>query len=274
MDDVVFVPDHRSAVWRRELESQGVVLAPGFLSSAESRALEEAVDALIAADVPRSRQVLYTHDAAPGDRPHFDTLMHQWLNPHRLAGPAGTRAIADALRPRVARVLGAESVLLQDLILVKRPGHRRFPWHQDFPFWPIDRPLGVIVWTPLVHTDEHTGGLLFACGSHRLDPWPSLDLHSGLTQQSARDPGPMLGACEVLRPRLGVGDAAIFSPLTFHMSPAKERGPARAAWSSIWLHPSVRWHHARAPRHPICREVRDGAPVTDWPQADLAGAGA
>lgn len=259
--------------WGREIESHGLVFAPGLLSTDEVRTLAEVVDALIEADVPRSRQVLYTHEPGPAGRPHFDALMHQWLNPHRLCGPASTCELADMLRPRVARLLGVQPVLLQDLILLKHQGHPAFPWHQDFPFWPVDRPQGVIVWAPLVRSDEHSGGLAFARGSHRLGAWPAIDLHTGLAQRDARDPGPMLEQHEILRPRFHVGDAALFSPLTFHMSPANERGPARAAWSSIWLDPSVRWCHARAPRHPICQQVRDGAPVTDWPYVEPTGSG-
>lgn len=265
--------DRTASEWSREIESHGLVLAPGLLSADEVRALAEVVDALVEADVPRSRQVLYTHEPAPADRPHFDALMHQWLNLHRLSRPASTHQIADALRPRVARMLGVEPVLLQDLILLKHRGHPAFPWHQDFPFWPVDRPQGVIVWVPLVQSDERSGGLAFARGSHRLGAWPAIDLHTGLAQRDARDPGPMLEQHEILRPRFHMGDAALFSPLMFHMSSANERGPARAAWSSIWLDPSVRWCHARAPRHPICQQVPDGAPVTDWPYAEPAVGG-
>ena len=257
---------------RERLELDGVVIASGFLSDGDVQALVRVVDVLARKSVPRSRQVLYTHEPAPPDRPHFDTLMHQWLNPHRFAGPESTRTVADSLRPRLAALLGAEPVLFQDLIMVKRAGHRRFPWHQDFPFWPVDRPLGVIVWTPLVRSDERSGGLSFALGSHRMEPWSAIDLHTGLTQSGARDPASSLDAYEILRPHFTAGDAALFSPLMFHMSPPGRPGPARAAWSSVWLHPSVRWQHARAPRHPLCRIVSDGASVTDWARAGIGGA--
>ena len=266
---------------RNELATDGVTLIRGFFTGDEIGSLRVAVDALLASDVPRSRQVLYTHEPTPPGRPHFDALMYQWLNPHLLPDRGSTRALVLATRARVREILGAEPVLFQDLLLLKRAGHPRFPWHQDFPFWPVDRPIGVIVWTPLIAADEHTGGLAFARASHRLagyppantDPgrgaggtelWPAVDLHTGRLQGDEQiAPDRALTTCDIVRPRFQAGDAAVFDPLLFHMSPAKSAGPTRAAWSSIWLHPSVRWHHGRAPRHPLCRRVPDGAPVTE-----------
>ena len=266
---------------RNELARDGLTLIPGFFTGEEIAALRTVVDTLLTSDVPRSRQVLYTHESAPSGRPHFDTLMYQWLNPHLLPGAGSTRAVTRAARLRVRELLGAEPVLFQDLLLLKQAGHPRFPWHQDFPFWPVDRPAGVIIWTPLIAADEHTGGLAFARASHRLAGyrsfapathgdrvgtafWPAVDLHTGLLQgDDSLTPDRALAACDVVRPQFHAGDAAVFDPLLFHMSPAKSAGPTRAAWSSIWLHPSVRWQHARAPRHPLCRRIPDGELVTE-----------
>jgi hypothetical protein len=98
---------------------------------------------------PMSRQVLYTHGPTPEGRPPLTALMDQWLSPFRYSGPCSTRVQADALRPLAASLLGEPSVLFQDLLLVKREGQKRFPWHQDFGFWPVDKPWGVVIWVPL-----------------------------------------------------------------------------------------------------------------------------
>ncbi|MEZ4473423.1 MAG: hypothetical protein R3F60_22075 [bacterium] len=60
-----------------------------------------------------------------------------------------------------------------------------------------------------------------------------------------------------------------FTPTTFHASPAMVRPGERAAWSCIFLSPRVRWCHANAPNHPLCRVVADGAPVTEHPMPEV-----
>lgn len=244
------------------LARDGFVPHPGLLSPADVARLRSRVDALFGSERPQSRQVLYVDGRVPPGTPPLDDLLHQWLNPHRF-GVEGTADLLDAPRRAAAALLGAEPVLFQDLLLVKTPAQRRFPWHQDFPFWPVDRPLGVVCWIPLVPSVALGGGLMFARGSQRLGVQPVIDLHRGEPQAT----GAQLAALddfETVCPSLDPGDAVFFSPLVMHASPPRRTRGRRAAWSSIWLHPDVCWQHARAPAHPLCREVPDGAPVSAW----------
>ncbi|MGB1014259.1 MAG: phytanoyl-CoA dioxygenase family protein, partial [Nannocystaceae bacterium] len=143
-----------------------------------------------------------------------------------------------------------------------------FPWHQDFPFWPVNRPQGVVVWIPLDDAGVERGGLAFARGSHRLGPRPVVDLHVGTPQDCHAELGFDPSSFEIVRPRYNRGDAVAFLPTTFHGSPEVIVEHERQAWSSAWLHPEVRWHHANAPNHPLCQHVRDGAPVRELDHAN------
>ena len=252
---------------RRELAENGVTLLRDAVSPALIDALRAAVAANRAAGRPMSRQVLYTHGAPLADRPPLTALMDQWLSPFRYEGPGSTRAVAEAMHPLAAELLGEPGVLFQDLLLVKREGHKEFPWHQDFPYWPVDRPLGVVLWVPLQPTDEHFGALRFAVGSHRLGPRPAVDLHDGNPQQAGEELGFDPDFWSTFAPSYEVGDAAVFTPLTFHASPAMRRPGERAAWSCIFLSPRVRWSHANAPNHPLCKVIVDGAPVMELSHA-------
>lgn len=250
---------------RRELLEDGVSLLKGVVEEPLVDALRDAVSEHRALARPMSRQVLYTHGPAPADRPPLTALMDQWLSPHRYEGPGSTRPVADALRPLATELLGAPGVLFQDLLLIKREGQREFPWHQDFGFWPVDRPLGVVLWIPLQASDDTSGALRFALGSHRLGPRPVVDLHDGLPQQSGADLAFDPDEWPMFVPTYEVGDAVAFTPTTFHASPPMKRPGARAAWSCIFLDPEVRWSHLNAPNHPLCKVVEDGAPVAELP---------
>jgi len=248
---------------RQQLAEQGVAFLPGIVRDTTLLALRAAVAKNQARERPRSRQVLYTHGPAPADRPPLTALMDQWLSPFRHTGPGSTRACAEAMRPVASALLGEPAVLFQDLLLLKRQGQKRFPWHQDFGFWPVDHPWGVVLWVPLQASDGATGALRFAVGSHRLGPCPVVDLHDGTPQQ----PGANLrfdpAEWPLLAPTYALGDAVAFTPVTFHASPAMARPGVRAAWSCIFLSPRARWRHANAPNHPLCRVVTDGDLVSE-----------
>jgi len=248
----------------RGLELRGFAVVPDLLDAEARATLAPRVEALFASARPRSRQVLYVDGRVPPDTPHLDRLLHQWLNPHRLPGDEGTADLLDPPRALAARLLDAPPVLFQDLLLVKEPGQSRFPWHQDFPFWPIDKPRAVVCWVPLVASTHRAGGLMFARGSHRIGPLPAVDLHRGRPQDPAAEWPAIEGRFDTVCPTLQPGDALVFSPLVLHGSPPRRMGGRRVAWSSVWLHPDVRWCHARAPAHPICRHVVDGARVAEW----------
>ena len=256
-------PEHA----RQELVERGVVLLKGVVSPALLGVLRGAVATNRAVGRPMSRQVLYTHGQAPAGRPPLTALMDQWLSPFLYEGPGSTRAVADALRPIAAGLLGEPGVLFQDLLLVKREGQRAFPWHQDFGYWPVDQPLGVVLWVPLQPSDGASGALRFAACSHRLGPRPVVDLHDGGPQRAGADLAFDPDAWPAFAPAYEEGDAVAFLPITFHASPAMRRPGERAAWSCIFLSPRARWSHANAPNHPLCKVVADGAPVTELPHA-------
>lgn len=248
---------------RRELAAAGVALLPGAVTPQSLISLRTAVLANRATGRPMSRQVLYTHGPVPTDRPPLTSIMDQWLNPHRVVGPGSTQGAAEALRPLATQLLGEPAVLFQDLLLIKRAGQGAFPWHQDFAFWPVEQPLGVVIWVPLVPSDGDTGALRFAVGSHRLGPRPAVDLHNGASQDTSSDLGFAPADWPELAPAYAEGDAVAFTPLTFHMSPAMLHDRERAAWSCIFLSPRVRWSHDNAPNHPLCRVTQHGALVTE-----------
>jgi ectoine hydroxylase-related dioxygenase (phytanoyl-CoA dioxygenase family) len=254
---------------RRALDESGFAIVRDLISPADRDALAEVFRRHDVDGLAPSAEVLFTHAPPPIPTPSaprgMHRLMRQWLNPHRRAAPFSTGALASTLKPLVEEWLGEPAVLFQDLLLEKRDEHQPFPWHQDLPFWPVDRPIGLVVWTPIDPADELSGGLLLAAGSHRGGVGPAIDLHTGAPQPGSPAPLLDLAPYPVARPALAPGDAIVFHPLLWHASPPNRSGRPRRAWASSWLGASARWSHARAPRHPLCRLVEDGALVSPLP---------
>lgn len=223
--------------------------------------------------VPRSRQVLYTHqlpsgmpraiDGAtpPSGPPTMDALMEQWLNPHLRTPQLSTLPVAARLREQVRGLLSAEPVLFQDLLMSKNPSHRSFPFHQDFPFWPVAEPLGGVLWVALDPVDAEAGGLTLASGSHVAGIGPPIDLHRGVPQPGFAAAPIHVGHYARVTPELNPGDAIWFHALLWHGSGVNLSGRQRRVWASTWLPAHARWSRARAPRHPAAVRVQDGAQV-------------
>lgn len=245
---------------RAQLATDGFVVVPQLLNKVGVAKLSRLCDMLLAGNRTKSRQVLYADGLVPEGTPALDRLLHQWLNPHRFDGPDGTGELLPTLFAAASALLDTDPVLFQDLILIKDATQAAFPMHQDFPFWPIDRPQGVVCWISLVPNTKAAGGLMFARGSHRLGIQSIVDLHRDRPQDPAHRRAD-LSDFEFVTPALLPGDAVFFSPLVYHGSPRRRDPGLRAAWSSIWMHPECRWSHARVPAHPLCRETRDGESV-------------
>lgn len=223
--------------------------------------------------VPPSRQILYTHElpSAPAEAsaeaasraklPGMNALMEQWLNPHCREAVLSTLPIAAILRERVRSLLHAEPVLFQDMLMSKNPGHRPFPLHQDYPFWPVAEPVGGVLWTALDPIDASSGGLSLAPGSHLLGIGPPIDLHSGRPQPGFDVEKTELLPHETKIPQLEPGDAIWFHPLLWHCSGDNLSGRQRRVWSSTWLPAQARWSRDKAPRHPFAHRVQNGAVV-------------
>jgi hypothetical protein len=220
--------------------------------------LRRAVDAH-RVDVAPSSQILFTHMDPPAERPALGSLLEQWFNAHRRGGAHSTLPAVEAVRRHAADVLGASPVLFQDSLIVKKAGHAPLAWHQDFTYWPVDVPAGVVAWVPLDPVGEVNGGLVVASGSHEGGIGPAIDLHTGAPQPLHKGLVPETLTDTTLE--LAPGDLVLFHPLLWHRSGKNTTDSPRRAWSASWLHPLVRWARSRAPRHPLCSRVTDGALV-------------
>lgn len=74
--------------------------------------------------------------------------------------------------PRLAQIaadlMGVSGVrLYHDQALIKEPGGKPTPWHQDQYYWPLDTEHTITMWMPLVDVTPQMGTMTFVPGSHR-----------------------------------------------------------------------------------------------------------
>lgn len=141
-------------------QANGHILLPGVLNSDE-----------IAAYRPVIHDAAYRYNTERRKMEERDTygkaflqIMNLWRRDEQVARFTLARRFAGI----AARLLGVGNVrLYHDQALYKEPGGGITPWHQDQFYWPVDTPLTITMWMPLIDIDEEMGMLTFASGSHK-----------------------------------------------------------------------------------------------------------
>jgi hypothetical protein len=163
-------------------------------------------------------------------------------------------AAAAGLDDLARELLGTDvAIWFQDHLIDKSaPSVRPIEWHQDYSYWPIDRPLGLTMWVAIDGAGEDSGCLRYVPGSHRWGERRAAGFGAGDVPDRGLPPidEARAEAAAVAAPT-AAGDVLIHHPLTWHMSRPNHSGRLRRGYSITWLHPAARWAPDRC-RHPLC----------------------
>ncbi len=152
---------------------------------------------------------------------------------------------------------GPALVLFQDNLIWKPPGTTQsISWHQDYSYWPLDKPLGVTLWVALDDADEACGGLEYIPGTHDLGERAPAPFIVGA--DAAESPLPPLDVHARLHDRVSfavpAGHALAHHPLTWHTSGPNLSMRQRRGWSLTFVAPEVAWEPAHA-AHPFVYDL-------------------
>lgn len=234
----------------------------GFLNSENITLLIKAYEELNS-NIEPSKQILYTHKLPELKRPDLSKIANQWFN---LFNKIDINLHSCYLETKEKlRLVGLNNHLLfQDSIIQKKKTTTPFHWHQDSPYWPIDKPSGWTIWIALDEANEANGKIQLAIGSNQLGADKAVDLHNGNIQHSNRKPNFNSSDFEIFSPNLAPGDAIFFHGLTYHFSEPNNTDTSRRAWASVWLNDSLLWDTDKAPRHFLCSKINSGDPISTY----------
>lgn len=208
----------------------------GFIPVAEAfdkTTCDAAVEGLVGL-ASRDEDVPYELQFESAVRNTLDTLSPQerldsvrklmWFVPHE----PRLQAVAEdpAMMAVVARLLGAEPEMYQEMALMKPPGiGREKPWHQDHAYFDIPEGTPVVgVWIALDPATTENGCMVFQPGGHRTGPRPHFNVRDWqLCDTDA------LGAEQRVAAPLPRGGALIFDGLTPHGTAQNKSGTRRRA---------------------------------------------
>jgi ectoine hydroxylase-related dioxygenase (phytanoyl-CoA dioxygenase family) len=223
----------------------------------------------------------YGHDRKgqePGAGGRPARAIHQYVNIWKVVpefreaiqNPTVTAAIRDLMGvPRLR--------LWHDQIISKPPGdNKKFAFHHDFYFWPMDRPTMITCWLALDDATVANGCMHVIPGSHR-DPrfQPagcdlSADIHLEPAPLGAGEPGSLYDAVRTwdvdkAKPvELKAGECMFHHCLNYHMTPENVTDRQRRSLILIYMPDGTRYNHAQSPRHPCTSymDLADGSPYS------------
>jgi ectoine hydroxylase-related dioxygenase (phytanoyl-CoA dioxygenase family) len=145
-----------------------------------------------------------------------------------------------------AELLQVEGVrLYHDQALFKEAQGGKTPWHQDQFYWPIEGPVTITMWMPLVDVGFESGSMTFASGTHRRGHLAEL----AISDASDARYGQLVESEGLQRCNYGsmtAGDATFHAGWTLHSAPPNQTGAMREVMTVIYFADGVR---AREPRN-------------------------
>ena len=197
------------------------VLEPGFVEQ-----FRKAILAVVE-DVSR------THDKQ-GRISDYSSMFTQVTNVWRLAEAAREFVFARRFAHMAADLMGVQGTrLYHDQALVKEPGGKPTPWHQDQYYWPLDTTDTVTMWMPLVNVEARMGTMTFVPGSHRDPSFQKMaisELSHEYFEGLVRERGVVVPSFS-----LNAGDATFHAGWTLHSAHGNKSSARREVMTIIFF---------------------------------------
>ncbi|MDN4522974.1 phytanoyl-CoA dioxygenase family protein [Fictibacillus fluitans] len=137
------------------------------------------------------------------------------------------------------KLSGSDGIrLFHDHALFKMPGDSKpTPWHQDFPYWPMNREAGkkaLSIWIALDDVDETNGCMKFLPESHRIENLKPINLAepANIFEQSSSVAIPKNSPVTI---RMKAGSCTFHHGLTFHFAHSNTTDKPRRALVIIYM---------------------------------------
>jgi ectoine hydroxylase-related dioxygenase (phytanoyl-CoA dioxygenase family) len=291
MDDVRTTPLTDAELERYELD--GYLSPLRLLSTGDAAELRQAIEDHVSGRLESERyelmdpvvvrqvngtdgEAVFEYDeSANSEKTHtFPFLFNLWKWDERFRRVGMNPVIAGIAR----QLLGAEQVLLmEDNAIVKQPHSKVIPWHQDYSYWPLEKPAAVTVWIALDPVDESNGGMQIAPGTHNTgEHLPVMFADAKTFMDEARrlpavpqDPG--AEGHKVITYNLRPGEGGYHHPMVWHGSPPNVTDKPRVALALRYVTAGSTWlGNTRIPYDDIGCKVGDRLQPGHFPLVETA----
>ncbi|WP_274361991.1 phytanoyl-CoA dioxygenase family protein [Paenibacillus thermotolerans] len=163
-------------------------------------------------------------------------VLNQRVNTWRDHGGIAKFVLSRRFADLGKQLTGAEGIrLFHDHALYKMPGDSKpTPWHQDWPYWPMNETGAFSMWLALDDVDETNGCMMFVPKSQKIKNL------KGISLVTPEDIFALEGAREADRNtaaivRMKAGSCTFHDGLTFHYAHANRTDRPRRALAVIYM---------------------------------------
>jgi len=213
----------------RFYRENGFVQVDNILSQEELEELRNALEEIMGVQNGRSIQTAGTGDL-------YYKVLNQRVNTWRDHGGMARFVLSRRFAEAAKQLSGASGVrLFHDHALLKMPRDSKpTPWHQDWPYWPMNETGALSIWIALDDVDENNGCMMFVPKSQRLKNLKSINLvepEDLFADENAA--GVDRNTAAIVR--MKAGSCTFHDGLTFHYAHANESDRPRRALAIIYM---------------------------------------
>lgn len=170
---------------------------------------------------------------AQGRISDYSAMFTQVTNVWRMNEMVRAFILAKRFAGIAAHLMGVPAVrLYHDQALVKEPGGKATPWHQDHYYWPLATEHTITMWMALVDIPRTMGSMSFVSGSHRSGIFQEMPISE--TSQEYFERVIREKRLPVVSYELAAGDATFHSGRTLHSAHANMSNERREVMTVIY----------------------------------------
>lgn len=166
----------------------------------------------------------------------YYNVLNQRVNTWRDHGGMARFVLSRRFAEAARQLAGFDGIrLFHDHALFKMPqDSKETPWHQDWPYWPMNETGAMSIWVALDDVDENNGCMMFVPKTQKIKNLKHVDL------VDAHDIFSDAGAAGVDRNtaaivRMKAGSCTFHDGLTFHYAHANRTDRPRRALAIIYM---------------------------------------
>jgi ectoine hydroxylase-related dioxygenase (phytanoyl-CoA dioxygenase family) len=210
-------------------QENGFIQVDNVLSPEEIEELSEAMEEAMTVKSVNSFSTAETGGA-------YYKVLNQKVNVWRDHGIMAKYSLHPKLAQIAKELSSASGIrLFHDHALWKMPQDSiPTPWHQDFPYWPMNEPGALSAWIPVHDVDKHNGCMMFVPGSHKMGKLTGIDL------VNPQDIFEFVKGTEIEKTKpvivpLQKGSCTFHNGLTFHYAHANQSDQPRRVLAIIFM---------------------------------------
>lgn len=165
-------------------------------------------------------------------------VLNQRVNTWRDHGGIAKFVLSERLAGLASQLIGNKGIrLFHDHALLKMPhDSKETPWHQDFPYWPMEEAGALSIWLTLDDVNEENGCMKFLPKTHKLKDLKAVDLVDGHDIfKDAKGSGKVLDKSKAITVPLKAGSCTFHNGLTFHAAYSNQTNKPRRVLAIIFM---------------------------------------